>query len=1171
MRIRRLDLIRYGRFTDQHLELPLAKPDFHIVVGPNEAGKSTVLSALEDLLFGIPARSSMNFLHAYRSMRLGATFEANGDRIEIRRRKGKTNTILTSDGTPILQGERILMPFLANASRSFFERMFSLDHERLRRGGREFLDDRNEVGQMLFSASSGIQDLRGRLRALDEEADRLWAKRRSTKRRFYQADDRLKNAQRELREHTVSTAQWRDLRREFEKLREDHRRLEKEIQGKDAELRKLGRIRRVARYIHTKSRLEAAIADLDSVADLPSDAREKLTRAERELGLAARRLEEQQAEVQAARKDKAALTWNEALLLRREDIDQLHEQRIQVQGERIDLPKRQRDLANEEEKIRDSAIELGWEHEDISALTDRIPNRTTAGHARGLLHRREKCVAEVKTAGIALEDARLRLSELKQQSGAIGTPKDVSRLEAIISATNRDISSDVHSAENEALEAEADLERQLSDLRPRPSTVESADTLALPARGAVEAYRDNRRELDQRLRDCEQRKLSAELDLERGMKIRNQFIDEGRLVSPGDVVRLRKQRDARWLLIRRRYLDREVISDGASEESMKGHESIASAYESAVETADKAADRRVETAEAAARLAELNRSISDGKYEVDALGQKWSDLSKKSQALDRQWRELWPDLPFDPLGPDEMLRWLDVHTGLRDAVNRRTIARRRTAVLRRQEADAAQRVRSELEALEVASVPAPEDGLRVIVNCAEQVRRRHQQAKEARQKLALELRRAESEVEGKRNALSRAEGAKVEWHKQWSAVVADLGLDVESSPEVISHQIGLIDQMRESAAKATDLRVKRVEKIQRDIEVFRLESQRVVQAVATDLADSDPFDAVRELERRLARDSQTQRDALAKDKEIEARGARIRALEHEASEARAVIEDLQARALVDDIEALRREIEKAEQFNAYRAELSDAIKVLEQQGDGLSIEELETECAGVDLDAAASREKAVGEEIKELRTRQLEARDRLGNARDQFERIGGSDGAAIAESARQEALAEIQEVAEQYVRSRTAALLLQWAIDRHRQEKQAPMLRRASSLFAHLTAGSFAKLELDFEDDQPRLVGCRPSGERVQVSGMSDGSADQLYLALRVAALEEYLEEAQPLPFVADDLFINFDDERAAAGLQALGRFAEKCQVIFFTHHDHLVNIAREALPRPAPVLRMPQ
>ena len=122
-----------------------------------------------------------------------------------------------------------------------------------------------------------------------------------------------------------------------------------------------------------------------------------------------------------------------------------------------------------------------------------------------------------------------------------------------------------------------------------------------------------------------------------------------------------------------------------------------------------------------------------------------------------------------------------------------------------------------------------------------------------------------------------------------------------------------------------------------------------------------------------------------------------------------------------------------------------------------------------------------------------------------------------------------------------------------------------------MTSGSFENLEIDFDDqDRHRLVGRRPGGERVDLAGMSEGTVDQLYLAIRIAALDQYLDSSRALPFVADDLFVNFDDERAAAGFRALGHLASKCQVIFLTHHEHLVTIAQAALPQPIPVQRLP-
>jgi uncharacterized protein YhaN len=107
---------------------------------------------------------------------------------------------------------------------------------------------------------------------------------------------------------------------------------------------------------------------------------------------------------------------------------------------------------------------------------------------------------------------------------------------------------------------------------------------------------------------------------------------------------------------------------------------------------------------------------------------------------------------------------------------------------------------------------------------------------------------------------------------------------------------------------------------------------------------------------------------------------------------------------------------------------------------------------------------------------------------------------------------------------------------------------------------------VDIDGTTTRLSAISADGTGVvPVSDMSEGTIDQLYLALRLSAVEESLAAGVALPFLADDLFINYDDERAAAGFKVLAKLAEKTQVIFFTHHEHLVGVARGAL-KPADV-----
>ena len=101
MRLRRLDLIRYGKFTDRTIDFgpkPGVGPDLHIVFGLNEAGKSTALSAYLDLLFGIEERSRYNFLHEYSAMRIGGVLELGGAEHAFTRTKQRNNSLLERHG-----------------------------------------------------------------------------------------------------------------------------------------------------------------------------------------------------------------------------------------------------------------------------------------------------------------------------------------------------------------------------------------------------------------------------------------------------------------------------------------------------------------------------------------------------------------------------------------------------------------------------------------------------------------------------------------------------------------------------------------------------------------------------------------------------------------------------------------------------------------------------------------------------------------------------------------------------------------------------------------------------------------------------------------------------------------------------------------------------------------
>lgn len=69
MKISKLNLMAFGPFTDLNLDFSASALGLHVVYGLNEAGNHR-LCAIRDLLFGIPLRSSDNFIHPYPSLRL---------------------------------------------------------------------------------------------------------------------------------------------------------------------------------------------------------------------------------------------------------------------------------------------------------------------------------------------------------------------------------------------------------------------------------------------------------------------------------------------------------------------------------------------------------------------------------------------------------------------------------------------------------------------------------------------------------------------------------------------------------------------------------------------------------------------------------------------------------------------------------------------------------------------------------------------------------------------------------------------------------------------------------------------------------------------------------------------------------------------------------------------
>ena len=222
--------------------------------------------------------------------------------------------------------------------------------------------------------------------------------------------------------------------------------------------------------------------------------------------------------------------------------------------------------------------------------------------------------------------------------------------------------------------------------------------------------------------------------------------------------------------------------------------------------------------------------------------------------------------------------------------------------------------------------------------------------------------------------------------------------------------------------------------------------------------------------------------------------------------------------------------------------------------------DLDADAAGVDLDVLPARLAQIEERLRAINDENAAYAGKVTELRAALDGMERGRDAAGAAQDMQNAVADMEDIAARYVRLRLAHALLRAGIDRFRRQQQAPLLGRAGALFARLTEARYDRLSVDEADDgKLTLVAVRPDGTECPTDRLSDGTRDQLYLALRLAAIESYAARAEPLPFIADDLLVNFDDRRARAALRVLGEFGAVTQTILFTHHAHIAEMAEPA------------
>lgn len=1155
MRINRLDLERYGHFDGTSLDLSDADTSLHIIHGPNEAGKSTALSAICDLLFGVPERSRLGFRHGNNALRIGAALALpDGRLLEVKRRKGRTATLLDGgDGTSL--PDNTLAPWLGGLDRAGFERLFGLDHARLRAGGEAMLAAGGDLARTLFQAGSGLSGLDRTVARLTGDADEIGGPhRRQATKPLWQAIDAHGEAAARMRNEATKAEAWESAENAVATAREQLAAIRAALAAAQAGRSRLERLRRVRPLLARLDDLAAALEQTGQGPDLPESLAADWRRREGDVLTSIR-----QAERAAAERDAAAASLADAgpvptLLTLAARIEALYQRQGEVTKAEADRPRRRHDRDSAWTRLEQAARDIG-QVADADGLAAMLPDRLLTARIRDK-------VKEQARLGQALADAKRRFDAAAQaarqaeqrQPGGQPDPARLAEAEAALAAARRlgEVEQRLDRAERTLADGAARLSQLTARLGRFAQAPERLAALPLPGTEAVERQRQREQVLENRRQRHADGRRAAEDEARRLRQSLRELAEGGEVPTPAAIAQARRGRDHLWSALRPHL-----------ETGGPAPADTVPAFETALRGADHLADLRDREATRVARYVRAESDLAACTERLDALDRDGAELDRDAAELACGWIGLWQPAGIDPGGPAEMASFLAQVTAILSMLDQQGQQAEMLAGLKADAGQCADHLRRVLDLCGAdtgRAIPLP--ALRVAAEAAlAQARQAADMAAKAEQLAA----RALSDLSLARDERDEAQAALEGWGAGWAADMASIGLPAHALPAEAEAALRAWEDIGGELRQIRDLD-HRIAALDRDIAGHRAESASLLAAAAEMAPGLDVPDeaAAGALFTALgaARAQAARREALVQAND-RARTADADAAQaaRDAAGALADLRRLHRLSDTDDVPALVAAAAKRRELAAQEATL---LAELRRAGDGQEAEALRAALDAADPDAMAAETETLAAEVEQRQNDLADTSARLRDAEHVLAAMRQRAGIGGAAQDAADAAARAGMLAGRWLRLRAASLLLTQAVERYRDRNEHPLLRRAGAVLAAMAASGgnpVVRLKVDYGDaDHPVLAGVRQDGTDAHVEDMSEGLRDQLFLALRIAAVEAHVAQSTPLPFVADDLFITSDEARTMAGLRALAELGQATQVVLFTHHEYVVEAGLAAL-----------
>jgi uncharacterized protein YhaN len=810
MKLIQLNLRAYGPFTNKTIDFgdaagsPPENAGLHLLLGANEAGKSTALRGLRAVLFGMSDLRDAH-LHPKDMLRVALKIRTSeGELLHVERRKGKGAKSLlfveTEKAVPVEDWARILP--VDNAE--LFEQMFGLNYERLLAGGRQLAEFKSDIGQALLAAAGDIGETVTRMREMQERADAIYSPR-ATSSKLRQALTAYQTADKAFRDERYTSREYKAAVLRRDEIEEELTQIARERTRLTTEQHRLSRLQTAAPHVQRLFEDEKALEAYGSAVAMANDFEVRFNSTIASLHTAEGRHDDSLAELQRLDRELATVSRDPALAGLVAEIDQLKDLSGKILAARGDRPKREAEWKAFCSTREGLCIDLGVAIASVPRLhvEQRKRIETLSGKYLVLEAKRNELPTRISGLESSLGDAELALADIPR---APDTADLAERLAQVRTKKQPE-------AELKRLRLEKDqfaerLKRDLGALPLWSGTAEQLETLRVPLTVSVSEFGERFVKHEARGQQLIEDRRTIAAEAENCFGSLQRLERQKPIPTEAELAAARARRESGWTAVKDRWLH--GVEGGSAESSFLGQtqEPLPDAYETAVTSADTIADSLRLEAERVEQKRTALEALESAQKRLAECDHAIEEHRAESVRVEAQWRTLWADAGISPRSPREMQAWLESRGTL--VGQWRDLCR-----LAGQVSEAETEVKYWRESLSALLGEAGEFSLADLVSQAEVRVRDSAGIQRKRSEGESAVRQLRSNLEAARKEKRKNDADLDDWRASWATAVSELPVSEFPDPAAVKDVIKMIDAVF-AASQEMDRLQYRIDAMQAD-------------------------------------------------------------------------------------------------------------------------------------------------------------------------------------------------------------------------------------------------------------------------------------------------------------------------------------------------------------------